>query len=173
MLKTISLLMIPAVVFIAFIISFIKKKNPYDAFIKGTKEGLGLFTEVFPSVIAMLLAITMLEASGLLTDLAQFLSSFFSNASAVADITPMLFFRPISGSASLAILNNVCSVGADSMSCKVASTIQGSTDTTLYVLSLYFSTVHITKWKHALKVGLIADVAGMGLGIILALIFLH
>lgn len=173
MIQAISLWMIPAVILLALLLSLIRKKNPYDAFAAGCKEGLGLFTEVFPSVMAMLLAISMLEASGLLTDLAAFLSSFIKGASEVADITPMLFFRPISGSASIAILDNVCSENADSLSCKIASTVQGSTDTTLYVLSLYFSTVQITKWKHALKVGLIADAAGMGLGIILALIFLH
>lgn len=173
MISKLSLWLIAGVVVMALFLSLIKKKKPYNSFTRGCKDGLSLFVEVFPSVMAMLLAISMLEASGLIDDIAFFLSAFLKKASIIADITPMLFFRPISGSASLAVLNNVCSVNADSQSCKIASTIQGSTDTTLYVLSLYFSTVRITKWKHALKVGLIADVAGMGMGIILSLIFLH
>ena len=173
MISKLSLWLIAGTVVIALALSLIKRKHPYDSFTKGCKDGLNLFVEVFPSVMAMLLAISMLESSGLIDDLAFLLSSFFKNAAEIADISPMLFFRPISGSASLAILNNVCSVDADSKSCKIASTIQGSTDTTLYVLSLYFSTVQITKWKHALKVGLIADVAGMSMGIILSIIFLH
>lgn len=173
MISKLSLWLIAGVVVIALFLSLIKKKKPYNSFTRGCKDGLSLFVEVFPSVMAMLLAISVLEASGLIDDIAFFLSAFLKKASIIADITPMLFFRPISGSASLAVLNNVCSVNADSQSCKIASTIQGSTDTTLYVLSLYFSTVQITKWKHALKVGLIADVAGMGMGIILSLIFLH
>lgn len=173
MIQKISLYMIVGTIVLALVLSLIRRKNPYDTFTKGCKEGLGLFVEVFPSVMAMLLAISMLESSGLLTDLAEFLGRYIAKASMVSEITPMLFFRPISGSASLAVLDSVCGADPDGMSCKVASTIQGSTDTTLYVLSLYFSTVGITKWKHALKVGLIADVAGMGMGIVLALIFLH
>lgn len=90
----------------------------------------------------------------------------------IKDIVPMLIFRPISGSASLAVLQNVCTKGPDALSCKIVSTIQGSTDTTLYVLALYFSTVGITSWRHALKSGLIADAVGMLTAIILALIFL-
>ena len=61
--------------------------------------------------------------------------------------------------------------GPDSLVCKVGSVIQGSTDTTLYVLSLYFSSIGITKWKHALKTGLIADIVGIGVGVLLSIIF--
>ena len=85
----------------------------------------------------------------------------------------MIVFRPISGSASVALLDQICSNGGDSLSCKVASTIQGSTDTTIYVLSLYFTSVGITKWKHALPVGLLADLIGIASGIVLAVIFLQ
>jgi len=174
MLAKISLFMIPLLIVVALILSWIKKKKPYDSFIKGTKEGLGLFKEVFPSVLAMLFAVTMLRSCGLLEDLSQLLQKVFTQANLIADITPMLIFRPISGSASIATLSNICTTsGADSLSCKIASTIQGSTDTTLYVLALYFSSVGITKWKHALQVGLFADFVGMGAGIILALIFLQ
>lgn len=172
MIALISLLMIPILILVALIMSCIKKTKPYDSFIRGSKEGISLFTEVFPSVLAMLFAVSMLKASGLLDDLSYLLGSLFKNANIVADITPMLIFRPISGSASLAVLSSVCTKGPDSLSCKIASTIQGSTDTTLYVLALYFSSVGITKWKHALSVGLFADAVGMFTGILLAVIFL-
>ncbi len=172
MLAKISLILIPIIIIVAFVLALIKKTKPYDSFIKGSREGLGLFKEVFPSVLGMLFAVTMLKSCGLLDDLSEALGKVFSQANIIADITPMLIFRPISGSASIATLSNICSKGADSMSCKIASTIQGSTDTTLYVLSLYFSSVGITKWKHALSVGLFADAVGMISGIVLALIFL-
>lgn len=172
MISFISLLLIPLLVLLTFSLAFIKKTKPYDSFVKGTREGLDLFKEVFPSVLAMYFAVSLLRASGLLSDITVVLSSLFSKANLIADITPMLIFRPISGSASLAVLSDVCKKGADSLSCKIASTIQGSTDTTLYVLALYFSSVGITKWKHALQVGLFADAVGMGVGILLSLIFL-
>lgn len=173
MISFISLLLIPLLILITLSLAFIKRTKPYDSFIKGSKEGLGLFKEVFPSVLAMYFAVSLLKASGLLSDISLLLGSLFNKANIIADITPMLIFRPISGSASLAVLHDVCKSGADSLSCKIASTIQGSTDTTLYVLALYFSSVGITKWKHALKVGLFADAVGMGVGILLALIFLQ
>ena len=102
MISKLSLWLIAGVVVIALFLSLIKKKKPYNSFTRGCKDGLSLFVEVFPSVMAMLLAISMLEASGLIDDIAFFLSAFLKKASIIADITPMLFFRPISGSASLA-----------------------------------------------------------------------
>lgn len=164
---------VPILVLLTIVIAVIKKKNAYKSFLQGAKEGLGLFEEVFPSVMAMLLAVTLLEWCGILDDLSTLLANFFPNVELVSDVVPMLIFRPISGSASLAVLDNVCSQGADSLACKVVSTIQGSTDTTLYVLGLYFGTIGITKWRHALKSGLIADVVGMSIAIILALVFLR
>lgn len=164
---------IPALVIIGIIGAIIKKKNAYSAFINGTKDGLNLFKEVFPSVLAMLLAVTLLDSCGILDDLSLLLNNVFPQVDLISDITPMLIFRPISGSASIAVLENVCSSDPDGLSCKVVSTIQGSTDTTLYVLALYFSSIGITKWRHALKSGLIADAVGMFIAIVLALIFLR
>ncbi len=164
---------VPLLIVLAIVSAIIKKKNAYSAFINGSKEGLQLFKEVFPSVIAMLLAVTLLDSCGILDDLSMVLSGTFKDVKMVSDIVPMFIFRPISGSASLAVLQNVCVEGPDSLSCRIVSTIQGSTDTTLYVLALYFSTVGITKWRHALKSGLIADAVGMIVAVLLALIFLR
>ena len=168
----ISLIFIPILIFIIIIYSIKKKNNAYNSFIKGTKEGLNLFSEVFPSVLAMLLCVTLLSGCGLITDIKLLLCRFIPSLSDFIDITPMVIFRPISGSASIAVLDQICKGGPDSFACKMASTIQGSTDTTIYVLSLYFTTVGVTKWKHALKVGLLADVVGISVGIILSFIFL-
>lgn len=169
----ITVFFVPALILLALISAIVKKKNAYTSFIQGSKEGLHLFKEVFPSVLAMLLAVTMLDHCGLLDDLSLFFSRIFPHTKLISDIIPMVVFRPVSGSASLAVLENVCQEGPDSLSCKIVSTIQGSTDTTLYVLALYFSSVGITSWRHALKSGLIADVVGMGVAILLALVFLR
>ena len=170
--NNISLIFIPLIVLISIIYSLIKKNNAYDSFIRGTKEGLSLFTEVFPSVIGMLLCVTLLNTCGIITDIKNLLTKIIPGLNNIVDITPMVLFRPISGSASVAVLDQICSSGPDSFSCKMASTIQGSTDTTIYVLSLYFTSVGVIKWKHALKVGLLADVIGISIGILLSFIFL-
>ena len=170
--NSISLIFIPLLIVFVIIYSIIKKNNAYNSFLKGTKEGLNLFGEVFPSVVGMLLCVTVLSSCGLIEDIKNILIKYVPELVEFIEIIPMVLFRPISGSASIAVLDNVCSSGADSFSCKMASTIQGSTDTTIYVLSLYFTTVGITKWKHALKVGLLADVIGIGVGIFLSIMFL-
>ena len=164
---------VPALIIIAIIGSIIKKKNAYSAFIEGSKDGLNLFKEVFPSVLAMLLAVTLLDSCGILDDISLLLGKIFPKVDLISEVTPMLIFRPISGSASIAVLENVCSSEPDGLACKVVSTIQGSTDTTIYVLALYFSSIGITKWRHALKSGLIADMVGMLIAIVLALVFLR
>lgn len=170
--NNISLIFIPLLILFVLFYSIKKKNNAYASFIKGTKEGLGLFTEVFPSVCAMLLAVTLLKSCGIIDDLKTVLSRYLPYSNVFSDIAPMVIFRPISGSASVAILDQICSTGGDNFSCKVASTIQGSTDTTIYVLSLYFTSVGITKWKHALPVGLLADAIGIISGVYLAFLFL-
>ncbi len=171
--NTVSLIFIPLLIILVIIYSLVKKNNAYNSFIKGTMEGLGLFKEVFPSVIAMLLAVSLLKASGIIDDFSLVLERVIPGISEFSSLVPMVIFRPISGSASVAVLDSICKEGADSFACKMASTIQGSTDTTIYVLCLYFTSVGIKKWKHALKVGLIADVAGITLGIIMAFMFLR
>ena len=82
----------------------------------------------------------------------------------------MIFFRPISGGASLAILNSVCQVDADSFECITASLIQGSTDTTFYVIALYYSSIGVKKYRHTLVTGLLADVIGIFSAITLTLL---
>lgn len=168
-----SLIFIPILILIVLIFALIKKNNAYKSFLNGCSDGLKLFQEVFPSIMAMLLAVTLLDSCGLIDDIRLVLAKIFPEFAVLTDLTPMIIFRPISGSASIAVLDNICKAGADSFTCKVASTVQGSTDTTIYVLALYFSTVKITKWKHALKVGLFADVVGITIGILLSCLFLR
>ena len=168
-----SLIFIPLLIAFVIIFSIVKKKNAYDSFINGSREGLKLFKEVFPSIIAMLLCVNLLKSSGIINDISIILSSFIPGLGGYTEIIPMVIFRPISGSASIAVLDSICKTDADSFVCKMASTIQGSTDTTIYVLCLYFTSVGVKKWKHALKVGLLADVIGIAMGVILAFLFLR
>lgn len=170
--NNVSLVFIPLLIVFVLLYSLKKKNNAYASFVKGNKEGLTLFSEVFPSVCAMLLAVSLLKSCGIIDDIKSLISAYLPHSQLFSDIAPMIIFRPISGSASVAILDQICSNGGDSFSCKVASTLQGSTDTTIYVLSLYFTSVGITKWKHALPVGLLADAIGIMSGIVLSFMFL-
>lgn len=168
-----SLIFIPLLVLFAVGYSFAKKNNAYNSFVNGVKDGLPLFKELFPTIIGMLLCVTLLKSCGIIDDLKLLLTSFIPKSEAIIDLTPMILFRPISGSASIACFDTICkTLGPDSLTAKIASTIQGSTDTTIYILALYFGTVKVTKWKHALKTGLLTDLVGIIIGIVLALIFL-
>ncbi len=166
----ISILIIPVLLVIALILALVKKKDAYSAFCNGAIEGLKLSKDIIPSVIAMISAVVLLKSSGLITDIGNYIGKFFTNSEFITNIVPMIFFRPISGGASLAILNSVCQVDADSLQCITASLIQGSTDTTFYVIALYFSSVKVHKWRHTLKAALFADFVGITLAIIFALL---
>ena len=163
----ISIFIIPVLLLFSLVLAVIKRKDAFKAFCEGASEGLKLSLEIIPSVIAMISAVSILKASGLIEDIGLFLGRFFTNSKFITEIVPMVFFRPISGNASLAILNSICKVNPDSFECISASLIQGSTDTTFYVIALYFSSIKVTKWRHTLGAALFADF----IGILMALIF--
>lgn len=172
MFNTISFLVVPILVLLTIGLAIKKKVNGYDTFLVGVKEGMGLFVEVFPTLIATVTAVAILRGSGFVSDIGNMVKDLFKVNGELVEIIPMVLFRPISGSASMSVFNSICSVnGADSFLCKTSAVIQGSTDTTLYVLSLYFSSIGVTKWKHSLKAGLIADIVGIAIGLMLSVIF--
>lgn len=167
----VSIYIIPVLLIISIVLAIIKKKDAYHAFINGAKEGLALSVEVIPSVVAMLSAVIVLRSSGLIQDIGTWIGKLVPNGAYFANLTPMIFFRPISGNASLAILSDLCKTDPDGLLCKSASIIQGSTDTTFYVIALYFTSVQVHKWRHTLKAALFADFVGILLAIIFSLIF--
>lgn len=169
----ISILIIPLLLVLALVLAIIKKKDAFAAFCNGALEGLTLSKEIIPSIIAMISAVLIIKCSGIIDDLGSLIGTFFNNSKFVTNIIPMAFFRPISGNASLAVLNSICKVDPDSLECISASLIQGSTDTTFYVIALYFSSIKITKWRHTLKAALFADFIGISLAIIFALLIFN
>lgn len=147
-----------------------KRVNAYSVFIEGTKDGMRLFLDVYPALLAMMCAISLLRESGLMQLFSDSISQLTTQIP--AEIWPMVLFRPISGNASIAVLIDIFqNSGVDSMAGIMASIIQGSTDTTVYVITLYFSTVGIKKIKNSLSIGLLADVAGITAAIVLSLMF--
>ena len=161
---------LPGVVLLVFIVALWRRIPAYSIFIEGVKDGLGLFLDVYPALLAMMCAVSLLRESGLMDLFTSLLQPI--SASVPSQIWPMIIFRPISGSASLAILIDIFQTcGVDSLPGMMASIIQGSTDTTIYVITLYFSSVGIKKIRNSLPIGLIADAAGIGMAIVLSLYF--
>ncbi|MCI8850534.1 MAG: spore maturation protein [Erysipelotrichaceae bacterium] len=164
-----STLILPALVLLIFIIALCKRVPAYSVFLTGVKDGMGLFLDIYPALLAMMCAISLLRESGLM-DIISGLFQYISTA-IPSQIWPMVLFRPISGSASLAVLIDIFKTcGVDSLAGMMASIIQGSTDTTVYVITLYFSSVGIKKIGNSLSIGLIADIAGIGMAIFLTLL---
>ena len=172
MLSVVSFIIVPLLILLTVTLAIKKKVNGYDKFLLGVKDGMSLFVEVFPTLIAMVGAVAILRGCGFISDVGELLKSIFGVNGEIVELVPMVLFRPISGSASMSVFNSICiDNGADSFLCRTGAIIQGSTDTTLYVLSLYFSSIGVTKWKHSLKAGLIADVVGIAIGVMLSIIF--
>ena len=159
---------IPIIVLFIIVYSYKKKVNIYDEFLVGAKEGVGVALNLVPSVVAMVLAINIFVRSGIL----EFFLSFLPNVGIPIEALSMAILRPISGNAALAMMNQVFTLyGPDSYAGYLASIIQGCTDTTIYVLALYFGSVKITKTRHALWAGLFADFCGLVAAFVLCYIF--
>lgn len=160
--NTISKLIIPLFVLIVIFYAFRKKVMIYDTFLEGAKEGLITVFHIFPSILAMVFAINIFLNSHLLETIFGVISPILEKINLPISILPMAFVRPISGTASLAIMNDIfVNFGPDSFVGRLASTIQGCTDTTIYVLALYFGSIKISKTRYALSTGLFADFVGI------------
>lgn len=161
---------LPVLVCIIIVFAIFKRVNAYGSFVDGVKDGLHLFSGIYPALLAMMCAISLLRESGLMELFSHTIAHVITFLP--TDIVPMILFRPISGNASLAVLIDIFKTcGVDSLEGIMASIIQGSTDTTFYVISLYFSTVGIKKIKNSLAIGLLADAAGISMAILLTVFF--
>ena len=137
-----------------------KKVYVFDVFIVGVKEGLSMSLQIFPTILAMIISVNIFLKSNILQDITIYLQPIFSFLNFPTEILPLAILRPVSGSSSLIMLNNILSTyGVDSFIGRVASVIQGSTDTTIYILGLYFGSVGVKKIKYSLLVGLLADLS--------------
>jgi spore maturation protein B len=170
--NVLSKIVIPLFVLLVVFYGFFKKINIYDAFLNGASEGLKLAFNIFPSIIAMVFAINIFLDSNFVPEVLSAFSSLLNYAHIPIEVMPMAILRPISGTASLAYMNDIfVKYGPDSYLGRLVSILQGCTDTTIYVLALYFSSVGIQKTRYALPVGLFADFMGILAAFILTSIF--
>ena len=164
----ISNLIIPLMVLFIIIYGIKKNVNIYDEFLLGSTESFGMVLKIFPCLLAMILGINIFLKSGLLNIITNILEPFFDLIKIPIQVFPMMIMRPVSGTSSLAILNNLFETfGPDSIIGILGSIIQGSTDTTFYVITLYFGSIGIKKIRYALWAGLFADLIGITASIII------
>lgn len=152
-------LIIPSMILIVVLYGLKKKVNVYDSFIEGAKESFEMILEMFPIVLSMILAVNIFTSSNFLDYFLSIFKPLLEHINVPIDIMPMAIMRSISGTSSLALLNNIfANYGPDSFIGKLGSIIQGSSDTTLYVITLYFGSIGIKKTRYAVFAGLVADI---------------
>jgi len=161
--EMISIIAIPSLIVIFVGYGALKKIKVYEQFVEGAKEGFNIAIRIIPYLVAMLVAIAIFRAGGAMDNwLIPLLRIFTDLIGMPAEALPMALMRPLSGSGSLGIMAEIMSVyGPDSFIGILVSTFYGSTETTFYVLSVYFGAVNIKNTRYALPVGLLADIAGI------------
>lgn len=158
---------IPITVIFVILYGIIKKTDIYSSFVEGAKESFNLIFNLFPTLLFMLIGINIFINSQILDHLSINILNLPN------EVITLMITRPISGSSSLAILNSIFEIyGPDSFIGILTSVMQGSTDTTIYILTLYFGTVGIKKMRYALWVGLLSDISAFIISYFVVRLFL-
>ncbi len=140
----------------------LKKIDVFQSFVTGAKKGFETSISIIPYLIAMLVAIGMLRASGFFELLYRLLSPLLNAIGFPEDLLPLALIRPFSGSAATGVMADIIhDNGGNALISKMAATIMGSTETTFYVIAVYFGSIGITRVRHAIWAGLFADLAGI------------
>ncbi|MBP1969647.1 spore maturation protein B [Virgibacillus natechei] len=168
---SVSTWLIPCFILLVLVAATWKRVPAYETFVEGGKEGVKMAFSLLPFLVGMIVSISILRSSGALEAFVGFISPLLISIGIPPDIIPLALVRPISGTAALGMTTELISThGPDSFIGRLASTMQGSTDTTLYILTVYFGAVGIKKMRYALKVGLLADLIGILASIIIVTI---
>ena len=154
---------------IAFILVFglVKKVPLFDVFISGAKEGLTSTFSIAPSLIGLVVSVSMLKSSGALDIITSFLEPLGNLIAVPKETIPLMLLRPISGSGSLALIDSIFkSCGPDSFAGRVASVMMGSTETTFYAIAIYFGAVGIKNIRHTVPAAILADLTSFILSVL-------
>jgi spore maturation protein SpmA len=174
--QSISPWIIPALMvgFLSF--GLVRRVRVYEVFVEGAKDGFRVAIKIIPYLVAILVAVDMLRASGALDAMVNLLGGITGRFGLPAEALPMAMMRPLSGSGAYGILASIINdpaIGPDSYTGLLVSTLQGSTETTFYVLAVYFGAVQVRRIRHSLAAGLTADVAGVIFAILACSFFLR
>ncbi|HCB10823.1 MAG TPA: spore maturation protein [Cyanobacteria bacterium UBA11991] len=161
-LNLISLWALPAIILVVLIVGLIKKVPVYEEFTDGAKDGFKVAVNIIPYLVAIIVGISMFRACGAIDILSGWLAPLLNKFHIPADILPLTIVRSLSGSAALGVFSDIANhLGPNSYATKLAAVMVGSSETTFYVLAVYFGAVKISKIRYALLVGLCADFVGI------------
>ncbi len=165
----ISLWALPLIILFILTFAIIRKIPVYEAFIEGAKDGIKVSFNIIPYLVAIIVAVSMLRASGAIEALSGIMSGLLVKIRFPSDILPLAIVRSLSGSAALGVFSDIVSNNdINSYTSKLAAVMMGSSETTFYVLTVYFGAVGIKKYRYALLTGLFADFIGIVMSVIVA-----
>lgn len=165
----ISSWIIPAIILITLVCGIVKKVPVYETFIDGAKDGLKVSVNIIPYLVAIIVAVSMLRASGAIDLAGKLFAGVLEWMKVPVDVLPVMIVRSLSGSAVLGLFSEIANnFGPDSYAAKLSAIMVGSSETTFYVLAVYFGSVGVKKFRHALCAGLFADVVGIAAAILVA-----
>ena len=150
-----ALYIVPVFIIFIFVYASYKKTDTYAAFIKGSKDAISLIFDILPYIVAILVAVKLFEASGLLQVICNLVAPLFTCLGIPTELTHFVFLKPFSGAGSIALYNEIIATyGVDSYISRVASIIAGSSDTVFYIATIYFSKTQIKKLGVAIPIAL-------------------
>ena len=162
-----SAFIVPSIIFVIIFLGFLKKVPVFDTFIQGAKDGMKSTAMIAPSLVGLIVSVSMLKASGALDMFTSFIAPVAEMLHIPPIVVPLAILRPISGSGSIAFLDTIfSSTGVDSFASRVASVMMGSTETTFYAIAVYFGAIGIKNTRHTIPSALMADLTGFILSII-------
>lgn len=168
MINYITTLAIPAIIITIITAGIINKNNIFELFSQGVKEALKTSIQIFPTLLGIFFMINIFMKSGIIEDICKLLEGPFEKIKFPKEILPLAIFRPISGSGAMGIMKNIIEEnGPDSYIGKIAATIVGSTETTIYTIILYTNSVKMRVDKKILYIGLTADLVAILISIII------
>ena len=162
LMNIISLWALPAIIVLILTMGLFKKVPLYETFTEGAKDGFKVSVTIIPYLVAIIVAISMFRACGVIEYIGQICAPLLAKFNVPADTIPIMLVRSLSGSGALGLFSDIANnLGPNSYATKLAAVMVGSSETTFYVLAVYFGSVKITKLRYALLVGILADIVGI------------
>lgn len=173
-LTTVSIWILPVIITVILIYGTYKKTPLYETFCDGAKEGFWISVKILPYLVAIMVAVAMFRASGALDCIYNIFKVPLEALKIPSDTLALMITRSLSGSATLGIFSDIVNThGADSYAAKLSAVITGSSETTFYVIAVYFGAVGITKLRHALLTGILADIVGIICAVLVSRFFFY
>lgn len=160
--NAISLWALPFIIILILTVGLYKKVPLYEVFTDGAKDGFKVAVNIIPYLVAIIVGISMFRASGIIEYIERISAPLLSHFNVPADVIPVMLVRSLSGSAALGVFSDIANnLGPNAYATKLAAVMVGSSETTLYILAVYFGSIKISKVRYALIVGLLADLIGI------------